>query len=260
MLDYKNCNDKMNLITHFIAGYPSYESSLNTALGLIDGGAFALEMQIPYSDPSADGPVIESACRESLKAGFRVKDAFNLLKEIGKHSNIKIYLMSYSGIVFNMGVQNFIKKAYDLGAAGIIIPDLIPGADEGLYRLSRDIDLSVVPVMVPGISDDRLKEILSEKPEWIYVALRSGITGSYTRLDIDNLGFLQKLKVQGVKIMAGFGIQSPEQVYILMQHCDSAISGSFIVKELEKAIKEGNPVRVAAADCVRFLTGNTAKQ
>ena len=260
MSNNKNCSDKMNLITHFIAGYPDYESSLNTALGLAEGGAFALEMQIPYSDPSADGSVIESACRESLKAGFRVRDAFKLLKEIGKHSDIAVYLMSYSGIVFNMGIQNFVEKAHSSGAAGIIIPDLIPGADEGLYLHSRNIGLPVVPVLVPGISDVRLKEILSENPEWTYLALRSGITGSYTKLDIGNLGFLQKLKVYRVKIMAGFGIQSPEQVFTLMQHCDAAISGSFIVKELGEAIKEGRPVRDAAADCVRFLTGNTAKQ
>ncbi len=247
-------NDRMNVVTHFIAGYPDYESSLDTAIGLAGGGAFALEMQIPYSDPSADGPVIESACRSSIEAGFRVNDAFRLLEDIKKHTGIAVYLMSYSGIVFNMGIGKFVRKASASGASGLIIPDLISGSDEGLYEYGRSIGLPVVPVIVPGISDARLLEILAEKPEWIYLALRSGITGSTTRLDSRNLGFLKKLKSRGVKVMAGFGIRSPGQVSTLMQHCDAAIAGSFIVSEMGKAIKEGRSIRNAAAECVRFLT------
>jgi tryptophan synthase alpha chain len=260
MPNHESPKEKMNLLTHFIAGYPDYESSLNAALGLIDGGAFALEMQIPFSDPSADGPVIESACRGSLKAGFRVEDAFRLLEEIKKHSDIAVYLMSYSGIVFNMGVRTFVKEAAASGAAGLIIPDLTPGADEGLYQEGRIVGLPVVPVIVPGISDSRLEEILSEKPEWIYLALRSGITGSYTKLDSEILGFLENLKYREVKIMAGFGIRSPGQVHTLMQHCDLAIAGSYIVKAIGTAAEDGQLIRNAAGDCVRFLTGKTIKK
>ncbi len=254
MPDKNKQKDRMNVVTHFIAGYPDYESSLNTAIGLAGGGAFALEMQIPYSDPSADGPVIESACRTSIEAGFRVNDAFCLLEEIRKYTDIAVYLMSYSGIVFNMGVGKFVRKAAISGAAGLIIPDLVSGADEGLYKYGRSIGLPVVPVIVPGISDARLLEILAENQEWIYLALRSGITGSTTRLDSRNLGFLKKLKSHGVKVMAGFGIRSPGQVSTLMQHCDAAIAGSFIVNELGKAKEEGRSIRTAAAECVRFLT------
>ena len=99
----------MKLVTHFIAGYPSLDASFETAKGLIDGGAFALEMQIPFSDPSADGPVIELACRQSLEAGFRVDDGFKLIEKIKQYADIPIYIMSYSAIVFNLGVQRFCR-------------------------------------------------------------------------------------------------------------------------------------------------------
>jgi len=247
---------KAKLITHFIAGYPDLESSYETALGLIDGGAYALEMQIPFSDPSADGPVIELACRKALEKGFRVSDGFRLIERIREYRDIPVYLMSYSGIVYNMGVNRFVSKAASSGVSGLIIPDLVPGADEGLYAAGRKAGINVVPVVVPGVPEQRLIEIMAEKPEWVYLALRSGITGSYTKLGEENLGFLDRVREYGVKVMAGFGIKTPEQINTLRPHCDAVIAGSFIVKQVSVAYNEGSEsfsVSDAAADAVRYL-------
>ena len=246
----------MKIVTHFIAGYPSLEASFETAKGLIDGGAYALEMQIPFSDPSADGPVIELACRKSLEAGFRVEQGFELLEKIKAYKDIPVYIMSYSAIVFNSGIDEFVARAKASGAAGLIIPDLTPGNDEGLYKAGREAGIEVVPVIVPGVTDERLDEIMSENPEWVYLALRSGITGSYTELDDVNLGFLDRLGKYEAKIMAGFGIRTPEQVRTLKPHCDAAIAGSFIVNRLTEAStsgKDGSIIYEAAADAVRYL-------
>jgi tryptophan synthase alpha chain len=253
-----NAGKKAKIVTHFIAGYPDLESSYQAAVGLIDGGAFALEMQIPFSDPSADGPVIELACRKALEKGFRVSDGFRLIERIKAYRNIPLYLMSYSGIVYNMGVSCFAAKAAASGVSGLIIPDLIPGADEGLYEAGRKAGVDVVPVVVPGVPEARLKEIMAEKPEWVYLALRAGITGSYTELGDDNLGFLDGVREYGVKVMAGFGIKSPEQIRTLIAHCDAAIVGSFIVKQISDAYDEhgsGLSVTEAASDAVRYLLG-----
>ncbi len=250
-------DNRMKLVTHFIAGYPTLESSFETAKGLIAGGAYALEMQIPFSDPSADGPVIESACRKSLEAGFRVAEGFELVERIKAFADIPVYIMSYSAIVFNKGVSAFVERAKKTGASGLIIPDLTPGSDEGLYETGRNAGIGVVPVIVPGVSDSRLSEIMAEKPEWVYLALRSGITGSYTTLDEENLGFLARLRKYGVKIMAGFGIRTPEQVETLRPYCEAAIAGSFIVNRVTEAAAASavESVQEAAADAVKYLLG-----
>lgn len=223
------------LVTHFIAGYPSLEASFETAKGLIDGGAYALEMQIPFSDPSADGPVIELACRGALEKGFRVADGFKLVERIREYADVSVYIMSYSAIVFNMGIEDFAERAAAVGVTGLIIPDLTPGTDEGLYEAGRKFGLDIVPVIVPEITEQRLEDIISEKSEWAYLALRSGITGSYTELDDENLGFLDRLKEYDVRVMAGFGIRSPEQIQILHPHCDAAIVGSYIVSRITES-------------------------
>ena len=244
------------LVTHFIAGYPDLESSFEAAVGLIDGGAFALEMQLPYSDPSADGPVIEAACREALENGFRVSDGFRLLQRIKKYRDIPVFVMSYSGLVYNMGVRRFCSKAHRSGADGIIIPDLVPGDDEGLYGCGAELGLDVIPVIVPGVHESRLDEIFAKEPGWIYLALRRGITGAYTEIGEENISFLDKLKQRGSRIMAGFGVKTPEQVRLLCSRCDAAIAGSFIVQKMKDAReKHGKDASVmeAASEAVKYL-------
>lgn len=223
------------IVSHFIAGYPDMEASLETARGLAEGGASYLEMQIPFSDPSADGPVIENACRLALEKGCTVDASLELLASLTKELNIPVFLMSYGNIFFARGMQSMVRQAKAAGAAGLIIPDLVYGRDEGLYELGKKENIPVIPVITPAISKERLKELTDLEPEWIYTALRSGITGSYTTLDETNLGLLDRLKPLKSKVMAGFGIKSPEQVRQLAPHCDAVIVGSAIVQAVSGA-------------------------
>ena len=245
------------IVTHFIAGFPTYGASLDAARGLIAGGAFALEMQIPFSDPSADGPVIESACNAVLEGGFTVDDAFRLLAEIRAESDIPVFVMSYASLAVTPGVAAFARRAREAGASGLIIPDLTPGADEGLFAAAAEAGCPAVPVVVPWISDGRLDEILAEPLEWIYVALRSGITGTYTELGAEQEAFLSKLRARrdegGPKVMAGFGIQQPDQVAAVVKMADAAIVGSALVK----AIAAAGPERTgeAARELLETLKG-----
>lgn len=241
------------IVSHFIAGYPDMEGSLETARGLARGGASYLEMQIPFSDPSADGPVIENACRQSLENGCTVDAAMELLKTLKSELNIPIFLMSYGNILFARGMESMVKQAKNAGAAGLIIPDLVYGRDEGLYALGKKEGICIVPVVTPAISETRLKELTNLNPDWIYVALRSGITGSYTELDDSNLGLLDLLKPLQSKVMAGFGIKSPEQVRLLAPHCDGVVVGSAIVKEVSEAVKNGKSPGDAAEKIIKEL-------
>ena len=242
-----------DIVSHFIAGYPDLESSYETACGLTEGGTAYLEMQIPFSDPSADGPVIEGACRHALAGGFKVDDAFPLLERIRKETGIPVFLMSYGNILFSRGIPFFVKQAKEAGAAGLIIPDLVYGRDEGLYEEGRRQGVPIVPVMTPSVQEDRLKELVALEPEWFYTALRSGITGSYTVIEEESLSLLKKLAPAGSKVMAGFGISEPEQVQLLSGHCDAIVAGSVFVRAVTAAGKEGRSVREAARTTIRHL-------
>lgn len=229
----------MNIVAHFIAGYPDLKRSIEVARGLIAGGASALEMQIPFSDPNADGPVIEEACLKALESGFSVADAFSLVRDIRTESDIPVFVMSYAGLLAAPGIENFIKMALEAGATGLIVPDLVPGDDEGLYEKAWELGCPAVPVLIPWVTDERLEEILAVPSEWIYVALRRGITGSYTEIGEEQSIILSKLRKKqssgGPRIMAGFGIQNARQVQSVMGMADAAIVGSALVKAISHA-------------------------
>ena len=144
------------LMAHMVAYFPDREGSLEVARALADGGAAYLEVQFPFSDPSADGPAIQDACSSALKAGFRTADGFQLVREIGKASGVPVFIMAYAGMAFAGGVSRFLDTAKEHGAAGVIIPDLMPGMDEGLYLAAKDRELHAVPVLTPFTHQDRL--------------------------------------------------------------------------------------------------------
>ncbi len=243
------------IVTHFIAGYPDFNTSLEVARGLIAGGAYALEMQIPFSDPNADGPVIEGACRQALDAGFTTADAWRLLEAVRAESDIPVFVMSYASLVFAPGVENFVRRGKDAGASGYIVPDLVPGSDEGLFAAAAEAGCPAVPVVVPWISDARLDEILSEPIEWIYVALRSGITGTYTELGAEQERFLGKFRemCNPPRVMAGFGIQDASQVKAVVEMADAAIVVSSLVRAIDKAWTESGGDNETIGETVRKL-------
>ena len=226
------------MMAHMIASYPDEDSSREIARALIDGGARYIEVQFPFSDPSADGPVIQKACQQALSGGFTLEKGFSLVREIAGMSDIPVYIMSYGNLVFTGGVENFTARARDAGAAGLIIPDLTPGYDEGLYQASRSAGLRCVPVLAPSVSDERLERIDREEPEYVYAALRSGVTGS--RTDIGEAeSFLSRLDRFNWKVLAGFGIQSREQVEQLMNRVHSVIVGSYLIRTIQSTEASG---------------------
>jgi len=242
-----------DIVAHFIAGYPDAAGSLEVARGLAEGGAAYLEMQIPFSDPSADGPVIENACRLALEKGYTVDQGMDLLKQLTGELKIPVFLMSYGNILFARGMEDMVDQAVAAGCAGLIIPDLVYGRDEGLYDLGRKKGMGVVPVITPSVPEDRLNEIIALKQDWIYTALRSGITGTYTTLDETNLTLLDRLKNSESKVMAGFGIKTTEQVRTLAPYCDAVVVGSAFVSAVTEAHEQGQSVRRAAKEMIESL-------
>lgn len=235
------------IMAHLVAGFPDREGSLAIARTLIDGGCDYLEVQFPFSDPTADGPWIQRACDLALRAGFRLEEGFRLAGEIARLSPVPVFLMSYANPLVVRGVEAFVDEARRAGAAGLIVPDLPVDADEGLYAHGRAAGLHVVPVVVPGMREQRLRRIAAADTAYLYAALRPGITGAYTRIGEDNLTFLGALAPLGRRVLAGFGVSGREQVQALAPHVHAVVVGSAFVREiLERGAEMGGREAVRA--------------
>ncbi len=243
-------------MAHMISHYPDRETSRAVARALVDAGVSYLEVQFPFSDPSADGPAIQQASTVAIEAGFRVDDGFALLSEITAETTVPVYLMTYASLVVSRGVEQFCRAAADAGVCGLIVPDLPFDYDEGLYAAGSAAGLDVVPVLVAGVGEERLQRVIEHASGSVYVALRAGITGSETVLDDDSLAFLDRVRSAGVRVFGGFGVRRREQVEALAPHLDAVVVGSQFIRTLTDALpgtRSGAPdaASTAAAGSLR---------
>lgn len=236
----------VSLMAHMIAHFPDRRRSLEVAKGLAAGGAAFLEVQFPFSDPSADGRLIQTAGNAALAAGFTVEAGFDLVREIRETTGVPLFIMSYGNLVYRRGVERFVRSALAAGATGLIIPDLSPGSDEGLYDAGRAQGVEIVPVVAPSVTEERIGRIADEGPRRVYAALRVGITGSYTEIGEENLRFLERLAALDAGIIAGFGISTPDQVTLLAPHVDTVVVGSAFVKTVLDAVDRNATGQLAA--------------
>lgn len=231
----------IKLMSHLIAGFPDEKTSIEIAHALVKGGASFLEIQLPFSDPSADGPAIQTASTIALEKGFSTKNGLKIVAEIHKaHPNTPIYIMTYGSLAFTPGVKNFVKMCKDAGANGCIIPDLPFDNDEGLTGACKSYGLENIPVAAPSMTTERLTQMTAKGFNYIYAALRAGTTGSKTTIDQTTLDFIDAVGKNGAKVLGGFGIQSGEQSKILCKHVYAVVAGSVFVNimlnEKDKAI------------------------
>lgn len=222
---------KIKLMSHLVAGYPTDELALTAARALVSGGADILEIQLPFSDPSADGPAIQGACTEVLSRGYRTADGLKFIETLHKEfPEVKIYLMSYGSLVYTPGVKNFCKKASEAGVKGMIIPDLPFDFDEGLTEACKENGMINIPVAAPSMSPERLEKLSKAGFPYIYAALRTGITGTDTKIDEATLNFLNKVSEGGSKVYGGFGISNGIQSQALADSVEAVVAGSVFVR------------------------------
>lgn len=218
-------------MSHLVAGYPTDELALTAARALVSGGADILEIQLPFSDPSADGPAIQGACTEVLSRGYRTADGLKFIETLHQEfPEVQIYLMSYGSLVYTPGVKNFCKKASESGVKGMIIPDLPFDFDEGLTKACKENGMINIPVAAPSMSRERLEKLSKAGFPYIYAALRTGITGTDTKIDEATLSFLNKVSEGGSKVYGGFGISNGIQSQALADSVEAVVAGSVFVR------------------------------
>lgn len=224
---------KIKLMSHLVAGYPTDAIALTAARALIAGGADILEIQLPFSDPSADGPAIQGACTEVLSRKYKTADGLKFIETLHKEfPEIPIYIMSYGSLIYTPGIETFCKKAASVGVKGMIIPDLPFDFDEGLTKACKENGMINIPVASPSMSKERIKKMANYGFPYIYAALRTGITGSDTKIDEDTLAFLKEVAEGGSKIYGGFGISNGQQSQALAERVEAVVAGSIFVRTI----------------------------
>lgn len=219
------------LMSHLVAGYPTDELALAAARALVAGGAAILEIQLPFSDPSADGPAIQGACSTVLSRGYRTSDGFAFIKKIhAEFPDVPILIMTYGSLVYTPGVEKFCALAKDAGASGLIVPDLPFDCDEGLTDACTAHGLVNIPVAAPSMTAERLSKLAHAGFPYIYAALRAGITGQKTVIGQDTLDFLKSVSAGGSEVFGGFGIATGEQAKTLSPYVAAVVAGSVFVR------------------------------
>ena len=245
--------DRPRVMAHMVAGYPDMARSLDVARGLAEGGCAYIELQFPFSDPTADGPDIQKACSVALEAGFRVDAGFVLAAEVCRAAGVPVFLMSYGNMLFTRGMSRFLSDAASCGARGVIVPDLPPDYDEGLFRDAAGYGLAAVPVLSPSMRDARLARTLSLGAEYVYVTLRTGTTGAFTEVDGPGRAFLSRVADAGggAKILGGFGVSQAAQVKAFSPLVHAVVVGSALVR----VVAAGGDVRAGVRKKLEELRG-----
>ncbi len=237
------------------AGDPGFEATHDLVLEFDRAGADLIEFGIPFSDPIADGPVIQASYTRALSRGARIEQAFDTVRRIRRRSEIPLVFMISYTLVYRLGVEAFIKTAQDAGVDGAIIPDLPIEEGERVAASGRDHNLRIVFLIAPTTPPERRKRIAALSEGFLYCVAVTGITGARDRLPDDVVEYLESIKRLSDKpACLGFGVSTPEQVRAAAAHADGVIVGSAIVREIEKAC-DLPPRQLAArvADFVRPL-------
>ncbi|MBF0153617.1 MAG: tryptophan synthase subunit alpha [Magnetococcales bacterium] len=215
------------LMSHLVLGYPSLEENRRVIEVMVAQGVDLIELQIPFSEPIADGPVIAMANQAALDRGFRVKEGLAFLGEMTRCHAIPFLLMTYFNILHARGVESFIRETAALGGEGLIVPDLPLEEAVSAMALCREVGVDWIQLMTPTTPDGRLADIGAAAMGFCYCVARKGVTGRQTTFDSTMDGFLGRCRVAtSVPLALGFGVKSGDDVRNLVGKADIAVVGT----------------------------------
>ncbi len=228
----KTGNEGKILAVFLTAGFPDKQSFTKLAIDSLNAGADLLEIGFPFSDPLADGPIIQNSSQTALENGITLEDVFGFVEEISAQTEKPILMMGYANPVLSYGVERFAQKAKAAGAAGIIIPD-VPIEEYDNFFENYFNELDVILLVTPTTSNERIKAIDEKSSGFVYCVSVSGTTGM-RKTDKSNVEFVKRVRRQITKnnMLVGFGISTPEDAKAYSAHCDGVIVGSAIIKSL----------------------------
>ena len=226
-----------SLVAYVTSGDPDLATTREVILAAIDAGADVIELGVPFSDPVADGPVIQRASERALAKGTTLPQVLTLAAEIRQQSqSVGLIVFSYLNPVLRMGLEKFCKVARHAGLDGALITDL-PVEEAGEYiDQMRKHDLATVFLAAPTSTDARLKQIAQASSGFVYAVARTGVTGARQQLSEDAQSLVKRLrKFIQLPIAVGFGISTAEQFAAVGKFADAAVVGSAIVETIERS-------------------------
>jgi tryptophan synthase alpha chain len=219
------------LMTHIVLGYPSFEVNREVVRQMVDNGVDCIEMQLPFSEPMADGPVILKANQDSLAKGAKIADCLAFGAEMAATYAIPFLFMTYYNIIFKYGEAAFFAKAKEAGIKGLIIPDLPPEQGASFFRLADEHRIAPILIFAPTSTDSRMRELDRSGRGFIYCAARRGVTGKKSEFGADFAEYLRRCRAATTKpIAVGFGIRDRDDIQALVGKADMAVIGSETIR------------------------------
>ncbi len=223
------------LMTHLVLGYPSFEDSFKIIEAMVAAGVDLMELQIPFSDPIADGPVILRANQKALSEGATVRESLDLAKRVAETFDIPFLIMTYYNILFKYGTDRFVAEMADRQLRGAIIPDLPP--EEGAIYLKAMEKQGLAPILIfsPATSLERMKYLSSSAKGFVYCVARKGVTGQDTSFSKELGTYLSRCReATDLPLAVGFGVKQKEDVDFLKGKADIAVIGTQTIRIVEE--------------------------
>jgi tryptophan synthase alpha chain len=250
--------EQPGLVLYLTCGDPSLQSTIEIALAAIEAGADVIELGVPFSDPVADGPVIQRASERALKHNTSLADVLTIAREIRKRSDAGLIVFSYLNPLMRYGLQRFCTDAAGAGIDGALVTDM-PIEEAAEYkRMMQACDLDTVFLAAPTSTDARLRSIAAVSTGFVYAVSRTGVTGAQRELAEDVESLVKRIRrFTKLPVALGFGVSTSEQFAAIGHFADAAVVGSAVMELIER-----NPKNAASvvADFVRKLVGSRKLQ
>jgi tryptophan synthase alpha chain len=237
--------NRKGFIPFVTVGDPDLSTSLSIVLKLAEKGADIVELGVPFSDPMADGPVIQRSSQRAVEKGVSLRDVLQLAGQIRERSEVPLVLFSYFNPVLAFGMNNFCREAADAGIDGVLITDVIGDEAQIVSDKFSGVGIDLISLVAPTTADRRLRDICEHARGFVYAVSRNGTTGQQDQSSASAQDLVVRVgKYTNLPVAVGFGISTRRQIAEVWKYADAAVVGSAIVSEIEKA---GKPPDVIAA-------------
>lgn len=228
--------DRKGFIPFITAGDPDLATTGKLIIELARAGSTLIELGIPFSDPMADGPVIQRASERALSDRVGVAEVLEVVSDARRETDVPIILFSYFNPLLQFGIEKLANEAKRTGVDGVLVTDLIPEEAEEFAAAMRRNDLDLIFLVAPTSTDERLRLIAERASGFIYAVSRAGVTGAREEMSAESERLVQRVRqFTDLPIAVGFGISRPEHIVDVWRYADAAVVGSAIVSEIEKA-------------------------
>ena len=234
-IEKRKADQNILLMTHIVVGYPNLETSFDLVGAMVEAGVDMMELQFPFSEPIADGPVILHANQKALAGGTRIDDCLRFSERVSKAFDIPFVAMTYYNILYRRGVETFSQQIADAGLAGAIVPDLPPEEADTYLAACNEKGIEPIFIYSPRTPDTRLRYLSDHGKGFIYCVARKGVTGAKTDFSADIDVYLDRCRAAtDLPLAVGFGVKNKHDVDYLTGKADIAVVGSQSLRVLDE--------------------------